>query len=129
MPHVRIEVRRGWAGALKPFLIEAVHSALVAHLKVPAGDRVARVIEHEPTDFATPPARGERFTLVTIDLFSGRSDAAKRGLYRGVVDNLERLGIPRDDVNILLHESPRVNWGVRGGEPASEIELGFTVEV
>ncbi len=129
MPHVRIEVRRGWAAALKPSLIEAVHSAVVEHLRVPAGDRVVRVIEHDPADFATPPARGERYTLVTIDLFSGRSDAAKRALYRGVVDNLERLGVPRDDVHILLHESPRVDWGVRGGVPASEVELGFTVEI
>jgi hypothetical protein len=37
--------------------------------------------------------------------------------------------VPRDDVHILLRESPRVNWGMRGGVPASEVELGFSVEV
>lgn len=129
MPHTRIEVVHGWAQELKPFLIEAVHAAQIATLKIPSGDRVIRIVEHAPEDFAIPPARGPKYTLVSIDLFSGRSVATKRALYRALVDNLARLGIPSDDIHIVLHEVPRENWGVRGGIPASEIELGFTVEV
>ena len=39
------------------------------------------------------------------------------------------LGIPADHVTVLLREVPRENWGIRGGQAASDVELGFTVEV
>lgn len=54
---------------------------------------------------------------------------AKRNLYQGIVERLEDLGIPRSHVKIILNEVAKENWGLRGGKPASEIELGFTVEV
>ena len=68
-------------------------------------------------------------TLVDIDLFSGRSFGAKKTLYQAIVRNLEPFGIPPDQVKILLRESPAENWGIRGGVPASEVELGFEVNV
>jgi hypothetical protein len=39
------------------------------------------------------------------------------------------LGIPASEVKVLLREIPRENFGVRGGVPASEIDLGFEVNV
>jgi len=32
-------------------------------------------------------------------------------------------------VFIVLNEQPRENWGIRGGIPASEIGLGFKVDI
>ncbi len=29
----------------------------------------------------------------------------------------------------MLHEPPLVNWGVRGGKAASDIDLGFALKV
>jgi phenylpyruvate tautomerase PptA (4-oxalocrotonate tautomerase family) len=46
-----------------------------------------------------------------------------------VVTNLSRLGIPASDVLIVLHDVPLENWGVRGGTPASDVDLGFEVGV
>jgi hypothetical protein len=40
-----------------------------------------------------------------------------------------RPGIPASDVTLVMVEAPRENWGVQGGQPASEVELGFAVEV
>jgi phenylpyruvate tautomerase PptA (4-oxalocrotonate tautomerase family) len=62
-------------------------------------------------------------------MFAGRTLAAKRGLYRAVVSNLGRLGIPPSDVLIVLHEVALENWGIRGGTPASDVDLGFEVGV
>ena len=129
MPHVRIEVRKGWVQDIKGFLVEAVGSALVAELRIPEGDRVVRIIEYAAEDFALPPARSSRFTVISVDLFSGRTAATKRGLIRALFDNCARLGIPRDDIQVVLHEVARENWGVRGGVPASEVALGFTVDI
>ena len=53
----------------------------------------------------------------------------KRALYRGIVEKLEGLGVPRDHVKILLRELPKENWGIRGGQAACDLELGFKIEV
>lgn len=129
MPHVRIEERRGWVDDLKRFLVEAMVSALEEGLRIPKGDRVVRVAEYAAEDFALPPARSTRFTLISVDLFSRRTAATKRGLIRAFFDNCARLGIPRDDIQVVLPEVSREDWGVRGGVPASEMPLGFTVKI
>ncbi len=74
-------------------------------------------------------AQPDRFTLVTIDAFEGRSTDAKRALYQQIVNSLEPLGIPRDHVSIVVRDIPRANWGIRGGLVASDIDLGFDVNV
>jgi phenylpyruvate tautomerase PptA (4-oxalocrotonate tautomerase family) len=45
------------------------------------------------------------------------------------VANLGRLGIPASDVIIVLDEVPLENWGIRGGTPASDVDLGSEVGV
>ena len=129
MPNAVIEVRRRTSAEDEAKLIDAVHAAIMEGLRTPEWDRTIRLVVHEPHRFASPPGRDERYTLVEVDLFSGRSLEAKKRLYQAIVRNLGVLGIPADHVKILLRESPPENWGVRGGVPASEIDLGFKVDV
>ncbi len=130
MPSVLIEVRRGYSPAEEVALMDAVHASLVAAFKIPAEDRFSRLVTHAPHRMVDGPGPGvsDAYTRVTIDCFPGRSLEAKRSLYREIVERLELLGIPRDKVSILLHESSFENWG-SGGVPAADIDLGFTVEV
>jgi phenylpyruvate tautomerase PptA (4-oxalocrotonate tautomerase family) len=128
MPNILIETRAGWITAPEE-VISAVHAAVAAALGLPEWDRTVRLIEHAPSHFPPPPGRGERFTLVGVSLFSGRSLQAKRTLYRNVVDQLEAVGVPRDDVTITLNEIDRENWGIRGGQMATDVDLGFKVDV
>jgi phenylpyruvate tautomerase PptA (4-oxalocrotonate tautomerase family) len=131
VPSVLIEIRRAIPAEEESRLMEAVHSALREAFKILPGDRNVRLIAHAPHRFACPPDRRhpELYTHVSIDAFAGRSVDAKRALYRGIVENLERLGIPKDHVKILLREIPRENWGIRGGQAACDVELGFEIEV
>ena len=129
MPNVTIEVLRQYSRDEERGLIEAVHSAMVEALALPGWDRTLRLVVHEPHRFAVPPGRSDRYTLIDIDLFSGRSLGAKKALYQGIVRNLGRFGIPPDHVKVLLRESGAENWGIRGGVPASEVDLGFEVNV
>lgn len=131
MPSTTIEVRRAYSVEEEIQIIEAVQAALVDGFKIPEGDRCVRLIVHEPHRFIALSrlAQPERYTLVTISAFLGRSLEAKRNLYQGIVTRLEPLGIPPDHVKIVLHEVPRENWGLQGGKPASEIELNFKIEV
>ena len=128
MPNTTIETRVGWITDPSA-VIEAVQAALREALRIPEWDRTLRLIEHPASHFAVPPGRGPRYTLVDITLFSGRSFAAKRALYGAIVRNLGALGVPGLDVKIALIEVPPENWGIRGGRPASEVELGFKVDV
>jgi hypothetical protein len=128
MPNTLIATRAGWI--TDPVaMVDAVQAALREALKIPEGDRTLRLIEHPASHFAIPPGCGEKFTLVEVTMFSGRSMGAKRTLYQAIVRNLAALGVPMLDIKITLIETPTENWGIRGGMPASEIDLGFKVDV
>ncbi len=131
MPSVLIEVRRRYAQEEETAIIEAVHAALVETFRIPPGDRDVRLVVHEPHRFAYPPAlkKPAHYTHISIDAFAGRSLEAKRHLYREIVTRLEPIGIPGDHVKILLREIPRENWGIRGGQAACDVDLGFEVKV
>lgn len=129
MPDVLIEVRAGWLGRRKPQFLDAIHAALVEAIRIPRDDKVMRLVEHAPDNFVIPAARGDRFTRIEITLFAGRSLDAKRRLYKTIVGNLARFGVPAADVKIVLVEVPAENWGIRGGHAACDIDLGFEVEV
>jgi phenylpyruvate tautomerase PptA (4-oxalocrotonate tautomerase family) len=129
MPIARIEVCRARPPEHVAALIDAVYRAQLEALKVPADDRQIRYVEHKPEHFPVPPGRTENYTLVEFLLFPGRSLEAKRSLYQGIVRRFGALGIAPGDIIIVLHEPPLENWGIRGGLPASEVDLGFRLDV
>jgi phenylpyruvate tautomerase PptA (4-oxalocrotonate tautomerase family) len=129
MPIAKIEVRRSRSADEVAAMMEAVYQAQRDALKVPEGDRQIRYVEHRPEHFAVPPGKTENYTFVEILMFPGRSLAAKRALYQGIVQRLGALGIAASDIIIVLQEPPLDNWGVRGGQPGSEVDLGFKLDV
>jgi phenylpyruvate tautomerase PptA (4-oxalocrotonate tautomerase family) len=131
MPTVLIEVRREYTPQQETAIMEAVHSALREAFKLPEWDRDIRLVAHLPHRFMCRPDldQAEYFTHIVIDCFAGRSLDAKRNLYKAIVRNLKPLGIPNNQAKILLRESSKENWGIRGGHAACDIEIGFEVEV
>lgn len=126
MPLVQVEVLKGRSSSEKRALFDAVHEALVDAFKIPDEDRVQRLVEYEKDDFDPPSAS---LTIVTITMFPGRSADAKRALYKSITERFEGLGIPPMDIMIVLDERPLEDWGIRGGQAASDIDLGFDLEV
>ena len=88
-----------------------------------------RILEYLADQYDMPPGCTAKRTYIECTIFPGRSLDAKRRFYQVLVDRLEALGTPRRDVIIVLHELPMENFGIRGGVPASEVELGFSVNV
>jgi phenylpyruvate tautomerase PptA (4-oxalocrotonate tautomerase family) len=129
MPHAAIHRLLVDAPGDRRALVEAVNRALVHALRVPDDSHPVRLQEYDADAFLIPEIASERFTLVEATIFSGRSIETKRALYQAVVKNLGALGIAAADVRVVLYEVPRENWGLKGGIPASEIELGFEVEI
>ena len=74
-------------------------------------------------------AQPEYFTLISIDCFAGRSLEPKRKLYQQIIESLGKLGIPPDHILFHLRESPLENWGIRGGQVACDVNLGFNIEI
>jgi 4-oxalocrotonate tautomerase family enzyme len=128
MPIAKIEVCRSRTAAEVTALIDALYQAQLVALKVPEDDKQIRYVEYSPAHFPVPPSKSENYTLVEIQIFPGRSLEAKRLLYREISRRFGELGIQPNDITVILHEPSLDNWGV-GGKPASEINLGFKLDV
>jgi phenylpyruvate tautomerase PptA (4-oxalocrotonate tautomerase family) len=128
MPCVRIATG-SWAAGRAMALIEAVQAALVSAFQIPDGDRDIVLDLYDANRRIVPAGRSERYTRVEIIGIAARSPDAKRVLYRAIADNLEAAGIPRNATRIVLIEPEPGNWGVKGGVPASEVDLGFKIDV
>ncbi len=130
MPVVTIDILEGKGRKYKKAIQNGVHNALIEALKIPEGDRTQKLFEHSPEDFLFPGNYSDAFTMLTIRMFEGRSMDAKRALYQAIVANLtDNPGIDGKDIFIMLDEHPKDNWGIRGGFPASELDLGYKVDV
>jgi phenylpyruvate tautomerase PptA (4-oxalocrotonate tautomerase family) len=129
VPLVRIEVLGERTASERQALFDAVHGALVEAFRIPDDDRTQRLIEHDAGRFEIPPGRSERYTLIEITAFPGRSVNAKRDLYRAIVRNLAPLGVPEEDVMTVLVEPPLEDWGLRGGRSADQVDLGYRLDV
>ena len=123
MPSATIAVRRTYSPAEEMALMNAIQSALVEAFDVPLHDTNIILTVHEAHRFMCPPDRDDpnRYTNITIVGHASRPLEAKRRLYRAIIDNLERLGVPRNCVLIQLHELPAHDIAVRGGQPLSDI--------
>ncbi len=130
MPVIRITIREGKSLDYKKALLDGVHNALVQSFKIPETDRIQSLVELSRDYFEVPPTRSDNAAIIEITAFKGRSLNAKRELYRTIIDHLAKSpGIAGDDILIILHEPPLENWGIRGGKPASEVQLGFKINV
>ena len=130
MPLVKISLLLGKSPAYKQALLDGVHSALVDAFLIPDADRHQQLSELDRNHFEFPTTKSDRFVVVEIIAFPGRSFAAKKNLYAAIVHNLGRSpGITGDDILIILHEPPMENWGIHGGKPASEEDIGFKIDV
>lgn len=128
MPSTRI-VTGAWARGNEQQVIDAVQSALLPALKISDYDRDVVIDVYEAAERIVPTGRSQHYTRVEVVMFSGRSIDAKRRLYEALVANLSALGVAATEVKIVLLEVPAENWGIRGGKPASEVDLGFKVDV
>jgi hypothetical protein len=128
MPTTRI-VTGEWARERELEVIEAVQSAMLSALEIPDWDRDIVIDLYDERRRVTPTGKSSRYTRVEVQLFSRRSLKAKRALYRCIVASLAKLGVPESDVKTILIEAPTETFGIRGGTPASEVELGYKIEV
>ena len=125
MPLVKIELPKGRNKETLFSMQTIVMDSVVSALTLPEDDRNIRLIEYK-REFFTMKSPYE--IIIEISLFKGRTLDTKKLLYQTITENLQEIGIKKEQIFILLNEQPLENWGVRGGVPASEIKLDFEVE-
>ena len=107
----------------------SVHRALVEAFAYPPEKKFQRFLPLADGDFIYPADRSLDYLIIEVTLFPGRTTEAKKAFYRSVLENLKSsTGISPQDVEIVLVESPRENWSIRG-TPGDELVLGYQVVV
>ena len=129
MPLVTVTMIKGKSKEFRKSILDVVHSSLVKAFKIPDHDRNQRIIEIDPDNYEFPAGKSVNYMTIEMTVFPGRSIEAKRTLYKKMVTGLKALGIPSDDILIVLKEPPLQNWGIRGGYPAHEVDIGFKLDV
>ena len=114
---------------IKAKLSDIIHSCVMDALQFPADKRAHRFFPLDPSNFFYPAGRTERYTIIEISIFEGRSIETKKRLIRLLFERIHaELGISHQDVEITITETPKHNWGFRGS-PGDEIGLNYKVEV
>ncbi|HWC80041.1 MAG TPA: tautomerase family protein [Pseudonocardiaceae bacterium] len=118
MPLVRISMRADTPA--QRAIADGVHQGMVDAIGIPAGDRF-QVIEALPADslIADPDYLGvarQNVVIVQITLARGRSAELKGTLFAAIADNLEKVGVRREDVMVVLTETGREDWSLGNGE-------------
>lgn len=128
MAQVKIYGLRSPLHSLQQEVSGAIHSALMAAFQLPADKRFQRFFYLEPGEFLYPADRSERYTIIEISCFEGRSVEAKKHLIRELFERLQAVGITPQDLEITITETPKHNWGIRGA-PGDELSLNYKVAV
>ncbi|RJS85608.1 4-oxalocrotonate tautomerase [Candidatus Bathyarchaeota archaeon] len=52
--------------------------------------------------------------VVIVEMWKGRTDEQKEELIKGITEAFERIGVPAEALNIIIHDVPKANWGLHG---------------
>ena len=127
MAQVKVFGRRSvWAGRTGE-LSDAIQNVLVAAWGLPEGKRFHRFLLLADDELVAP-GRGPAYLVVEVVCFAGRSPDAIRRLVRGLLALAGPLGIPQDDLEVGVLESPPGSWGIRG-RVGDELELDYQVHI
>ena len=108
---------------------QAIHLSVMEALEYPAEKKFHRFIALDEEDFIYPQDRSERYIIIEISIFEGRSIEAKKMLIRLLYERIPQLsGISAQDIEITIFETPRHSWGIKG-MPGDEVGLNYKVEV
>lgn len=114
---------------IKPQLSNIIHNCLQEAIGTPENKRFQRFFSMQPEDFYYPPDRSEQYVIIEIVMFEGRSVEAKKRLIGLLFEQIrEQLGIPANDVEIVMFDLPKHNWGIRG-LPGDELTLPYKTDL
>ena len=130
MPQAKVFGIREHLVPIRQAISDAINESISDAFKFPAERRLQRFFPMDRADFIYPPSeRSERYIIIEIDTFEGRSVETKKDLVRQITRRVNAAtGIEPRDIDVIVTEQPRHNWGLMG-EPGDEITLSYKVTV
>jgi len=128
MPLVRISMLKIWSDNEKRIISDKIHESLVEAFKIPDYDYNHQIVEFERNNFFYSKNKSEKYILIEMYVFPGRSKEAKKNLYSKIVNKLSEISIEAKDITVVLNEPPLENWGL-SGKSGDETEIGFNLKV
>ncbi|MDH6669970.1 phenylpyruvate tautomerase PptA (4-oxalocrotonate tautomerase family) [Paenibacillus sp. LBL] len=114
---------------VKEELSGVIHSCVGEAFGLPVDKKFHRFFPMNREDFYFPDGRTDRYTVIEISIFEGRTVEAKKQLIRLLFERIQHaLHISSRDVEITIFETPQHNWGIRG-LPGDELTLGYQVNI
>ena len=95
-------------------LSAAIHACVIEALQFPPDKKAHRFFPMERADFFIPGGQGrtEKYTIIEISMFEGRSVETRKQLIRLLFERISAaVQISPADVEITITETPRHNWG------------------
>ena len=129
MPIVKINLLDSWTREEEQSISQTIHVVLIETLGIPDADFNHRILRFNRDTWQLPPGKSDQYVLIEMDLFPGRHPETKAALYKSLVTRLKDFDIPEMDIIVIINEPPLDNWGIRGGNPASQTELGYILDV
>jgi len=130
MPQAKVFGIREHLVPIRQVLSDAINESISDAFKFPAERRLQRFFPMDREDFIYPASeRSERYLIIEIDTFEGRSVETKKQLVRQITNRVTAAtGIEPRDIDVIITEQPRHNWGLMG-QSGDEIVLAYKVAV
>lgn len=117
MPILRIDITGPKSPAYKRALLTGARAAVIGAFGVPDGRVVVRVVETPAGDVDAPPCRTDRYTLVDVLAYEGRTPQLKRALAAALRDAYATdPGIEPSEVAITFRDASPDDLDVLPGE-------------
>jgi len=105
VPIARVDVAGPKAASYKAAVLRGVREGVTSGLGVPDARVTVQLVEIAPGEWSMPASRTERFTVVEITLFEGRTREIKRSCIDAIRHNLSAdPGIDSSEIAVIFNE-------------------------
>ncbi len=115
---------------IKAKLSDVIHGCMQSVLGMPEDKRAHRFVPLEREDFYYPGGRSDAYTVIEINMMSGRKPETQKALIKSLFQELElQLSLAPVDVEITIKEQEPHQWGFRGmtGDEANDLKYKVNV--
>lgn len=115
---------------IKATLSDVIHGCMQSVLGMPEDKRAHRFIPLERDDFYYPGGRSDAYTVIEINMMSGRNPETQKALIKSLFQEIEaKLSLAPVDIEITIKEQQPHQWGFRGmtGDEANDLKYKVNV--
>lgn len=115
---------------IKAELSDVIHGCMKSVLGMPEDKRAHRFVPLEREDFYYPDGRSDAYTVIEINMMSGRKPETQKALIKALFQQLESEELLSPiDVEITIKEQASYQWGFRGitGDEANDLKYKINV--